>query len=104
MINYLHKHAKGNNTTIINIDILNQTITPAVTNHSIIIDSLYDLREDFLRLLEGEGLDVSDVLSASVNLEFLKTNENIGRHYNCLVKIVDKNQKVHSITVKEWWK
>lgn len=104
MVNYLHKHAKVNNTATINIDIFNQTITPAPTKHSIINDSLFDLKTDFLRLLKGAGIDVNDVISATVNLEFLKTNENIGRHYNCIVEIVDKNQKLHSIKVKEWWK
>jgi len=104
MINYLHKHAKANDTASINIDILNQVITPVATSHSIITESLFDLRTDFLRLLDGAGLNVNDLVSATVNLEFIKTNENIGRHYNCSVKIVDKNQKVHSISVKEWWK
>lgn len=104
MINYLHKHAKANDNDSINIDILNEAITPAAISHSIITESLFDLRTDFLRLLEVEGLDVTDVVSATVNLKFLKTNENIGRHYDCIVEIVDKNQKVHSIIVKEWWK
>ncbi|WP_410985672.1 hypothetical protein [Bacillus cereus] len=66
--------------------------------------------KDFERLLKGENIPLDNVFSATAsiifNLEdpYIRVSGAKLEKYDCLVEIIDKNEKSYIITVKEWWR
>ncbi|MGE7881514.1 hypothetical protein [Bacillus sp. NPDC094077] len=68
-----------------------------------------DLLKDFELLLKGENIPLDNASSATASIAFNLENPKTDvsgaelETYDCLVEIIDKNEKSHKITVKEWW-
>jgi hypothetical protein len=106
VVELLYNIAKDKNIDCIVIDILGRSIYPKTFEIPVIKQSLDDLRKDFERHLEGENIPLDYVISAKAKIIFDLKNpyKGIFEKYNCSVDIIDKNKKLHSITVKEWWR
>ncbi|MGE7768611.1 hypothetical protein [Peribacillus sp. NPDC096540] len=107
---HLYNIAKDKSIDSIIVDILEGSIQPKTFEIPVIKQSLDDLRKDFERLLTGANIPLDNVYSEKAIIVFDLKNPHIGasgaelEKYNCLVEIIDKNQKSHKITVKEWWR
>ncbi len=110
VIEHLYNIAKKKNIDNIVIDILERNIKPKAFEIPVIKESLDDLLKDFERLLKGENIPLDNVFSATASIGFNLENPYIRvsgaklEKYDCLVEIIDKNEKSHKITVKEWWR
>ncbi|PEB81182.1 hypothetical protein [Bacillus nitratireducens] len=102
--------AEEKNIDNIVINILEKSITPKVFEIPIIKESLDDLLKDFERLLKSGNIPLDNVFSATASIIFNIEDPYIGvssaklETYDCFVEIIDKNEKSHKITVKEWWR
>lgn len=107
---HLYNIAKEKNIDSIVIDILGRNIKPKAFEIPVIKESLDDLGKDFERLLKNANIPLDNVFSATASIIFNLENSHIGissaelEKYDCLVEIIDKNEKSHRITVKEWWR
>lgn len=107
---HLYNIAKEKNIDSIVIDILGRNIKPKAFEIPVIKESLDDLGKDFERLLKNANIPLDNVFSATASIIFNLENSHIGisgaelEKYDCLVEIIDKNEKSHEITVKEWWR
>ncbi|MGE7767080.1 hypothetical protein [Peribacillus sp. NPDC096540] len=107
VVEHLFNIAKDKSIDSIIVDILKGSIQPKTFEIPVIKQSLDDLRKDFERLLTGANIPLDNVYSVKAIIVF---DPHIGasgaelEKYNCLVEIIDKNQKSHKITVKEWWR
>ncbi|MBK5446901.1 hypothetical protein [Peribacillus sp. TH24] len=110
VVEHLYNIAKDKSIDSIIVDILEGSIQPKTFEIPVIKQSLDDLRKDFERLLTGANIPLDNVYSAKAIIVFDLKNPHKGasdaelEKYNCLVEIIDINQKSHKITVKEWWR
>lgn len=110
VIEHLYNIAKEKNIESIVIDILGRSIKPEAFEVPVIKGSLNDLWKDFENHLKGENIPIDNVKSATATIVFYLEKPHIGTSgneletYNCLVEIIDKNDKSYKITVKEWWR
>jgi hypothetical protein len=110
VISYLYNMAKEKGIDCIIIDIIGRCITPKVYEIPVIKQALNDLGKNFEWQLKNENLSLDDVLSATAKIVFDLKNPHIGasgqdiEKYDCNVRVVDKNEKVYEITVREWWR
>ncbi|EJS54658.1 hypothetical protein CN957_13665 [Bacillus cereus] len=110
VIEHLYNIAEEKNIDNIVINILEKSITPKVFEIPIIKESLDDLLKDFERLLKSGNIPLDNVFSATASIIFNIEDPYIGvssaklETYDCFVEIIDKNEKLHKITVKEWWR
>lgn len=109
VIAYLYNIAKEKGIDGIVIDILGRSITPKAFEIPVIKQALNDLRKNFEWQLKNENLTLDDVHSATAKVVFNLKNPHIGalgeefEKYDCNVQLVDRNEKVYEINVKEWW-
>ncbi|MFL0403216.1 hypothetical protein ACH0BP_16155 [Bacillus nitratireducens] len=110
VIEHLYNIAEEKNIDSIVINILEKSIRPKVFEIPIIKESLDDLLKDFERLLKSGNIPLDNVFSATASIIFNIEDPYIGvssaklETYDCFVEIIDKNEKSHKITVKEWWR
>ena len=110
VIEHLYNIAKEKNTEIIVIDILGRSIKPEAFKIPFVKGSLNDLWKDFESHLKGENIPLDNVKSATVTIVFNFIKPHIGlsgnelETYDCLVEIIDENEKSYKINVKEWWR
>lgn len=110
VIEYLYNIAKEKNLESIVIDILSRSIKPESFEIPVIKGSLNDLWKDFENHLKRENIPTDNVKSATATIVFNLEKPHIGASgneletYNCLVEIIDKNDKSYKATVKEWWR
>ncbi len=110
VIEHLYNIAKEKNMESIVIDILGRSIKPEAFEIPVIKDSLNDLRRNFENHLKDSNIPLNNIKSAIATIVFNLEKPHIGTSgneletYDCLVEIIDKNEKSYNKIVKEWWR
>lgn len=110
VIEHLYNIAKEKNIESIFIDILGRSLKPEAFEIPVIKDSLIDLRKNFDEYLKDANIPLDNIKSAIATIIFNFKTPHIGttgnelETYDCLVEIIDENDKSHKTTVKEWWR
>jgi hypothetical protein len=93
MADWIWNAAKKYGVTEIEIDILNDTVTPSALQIKPIIAQLESLRETIQKTLLSNGFEMNFITDAKFHIKILSSNS---RDFTCIPKVTDRDNKIYT--------